>query len=62
MLVLVERTPAGKAQSAAGTDRGGEIGEGRRRVGEKHDAEARGDQVEPARLELVGLRVGLASA
>jgi hypothetical protein len=50
--------PAGKAQPAAGSRRGQQIAEGRDRIGKEHDAEVRGDQVEPVGLEMVDLRIG----
>jgi len=54
--IVFERSPAGKAQPPLGTSRAQEIGERCGRIGEKHDAKARRDQVETAALELMGLR------
>jgi hypothetical protein len=55
--VFRKRPPAGKNKAPAGFQRAADVSEGRRRVGEEHDAHARGREIEGGRIELENLRV-----
>jgi hypothetical protein len=57
MPVLLERRPARENQASARFQRAAYVAKGRRRIGEKHDAHARGREVEGGRLELKHLSV-----
>ena len=57
--VLLERSPADKAQPPVGPRGRQKIAECGNRIGEKHDAKARDDQIEAACFEAVDLRIGL---
>src|SRR5215471_9844572 len=57
--IVFEPCPTGEAQPSAGPQRAQQIGERCRRVGKKHDAKARCDEIEMPGCEFMGLRVGL---
>ncbi len=57
MSVLRERSPASEDEAPAQLQRAADVAEGRRRIGEEHDAHARGREIEGDRLELKHLRI-----
>ena len=57
MPVLGERRPAGEGEASARLQRAGYVAKGRHRIGEEHDAHARGREIEGGRLEREHLRV-----
>ena len=57
MPVLLERRPARENEASARFQRAAYVAKGRRRIGEEHDAHARGREIEGGRLEVEYLRV-----